>query len=183
MANKVFTDKNCGDIYECIENSEETGGKYFKMKITIRPGGFKPVLHYHMYQDESFNIISGRLTYVLDGKTASICAGENVTLPKAKPHTHYNNENEDLVMYQVITPSLDFDYFFDSLFGLASEGRMKNGTPGILQIMVFIRTLQSKTFLAGIPLGLQKALSFVLAPIGRLAGKKAAYKRFSGVEF
>ena len=182
MAYKKIVDTQSGDIFERIVSSEDTGGEYSIVKVTLMPGGFKPVLHYHSVQDETFEVTSGRLTYILDGKRGVINAGEKIRLPKGVPHTHYNNEKEELVMNQIVTPSLDFDCFSDTIFGLASEGKLRKGTPGLLQILMLLSKLQSKTFLASIPQGVQSSLAYILFPLGKLLGYKAVYKRFSGFD-
>jgi hypothetical protein len=47
---------------------------------------------------------------------------------------------------------------------------------------VSIKYLDSKSFLADIPLGVQKVLMNTIAPIGRLFGYRAIYKKYSGIE-
>ncbi len=179
---QVIQNSRTGEFIEFIETADDTAGAYSRIKIKIIAGGFKPVLHLHTTTDETFEVISGQLTYVLNGETKTITAGEKVTLPKGKPHTHYNEGKEDLVMYQTFTPSLDIDLFLENLFGLDAEGKVPNGQPAFLQLMVWGKTLQSKAYIASVPLGLQKALSFILAPVGRIIGYKAVYKRFSGFD-
>ncbi|HJY64092.1 MAG TPA: cupin domain-containing protein [Ignavibacteria bacterium] len=182
MAYKLIKDTKTGDTFERTVSSEDTGGKYSTVKLTLKPGGFKPVIHYHAVQDESFEVISGKLTYILNSRQGAISSGEKITLPMGVPHTHYNNENEDLVINQTVSPSLDFDLFSDTIFGLASEGKLRKGTPGLLQVMMMIKKLESKTYLAAIPRSVQNALAVILFPAGKLFGKKAVYKRFSGFD-
>lgn len=179
---KIITNPITGEYAEFIETATETNGKYTRIKIKIIAGGFKPVLHIHIATDETFDIISGRLTYVLNGEKKDIGPGEMVTLPKGKAHTHYNEGQEDLIMYQTFTPSLDIDLFLENIFGLDAEGKVPDGKPAFLQLMVWGKKFKCKTYIASIPLGLQKVLTVLLAPIGRLFGYKAIYKRFSGFD-
>ena len=83
-------------------------------------------------------------------------------------------------MYQQFTPSLDIDVFLENLFGLNAEGKVPNGQPAFLQLMVWGKSYQCKAYVGSVPVSLQKILTFILAPVGRLLGYKAAYKRFSG---
>jgi hypothetical protein len=109
--------------------------------------------------------------------------GETVTLPKGVPHTHYNGEtNEDLVMLQSLTPALDAEYLIDSILGLTKDKKILNGNPKFLQVMVWLRHYQARTYLATVPVAVQNFLAFLLAPVARWRGYKAAYKEYSGVD-
>ena len=182
MAKKgdILVNNITGDIVEFLETSRDTGGKYTRIKFTVKPGGFKPVEHIHPLVDESFKVIRGRLSYKLNGDDNFILSGNSITLPKGIPHTHFNNEKEDLVMEQTFTPSLDVEVFLENLFGLTADGRFKNGSPEFLQIMVWIRKLQAKTYLAKIPLSIQNFLSLLTYIPARLLGYRASYAKYSG---
>jgi mannose-6-phosphate isomerase-like protein (cupin superfamily) len=177
---QIIPNPRTGEYVEFMETAAETNGAYTRIKIKVIAGGFKPVLHLHTTTDETFEVISGQLTYVQNRETKTINRGEKVTLPKNRFHTHYNGGKEDLVMYQTFTPSLDVDLFLENLFGLDAEGKVPKGQPAFLQLMVWGKKYQCKAYVASVPLGVQKALTFILAPIGRWMGYKAAYKRFSG---
>lgn len=174
----IIINKLSGDIVEFLETSEDTGGKYTRIKFTVKPGGFNPVEHVHPQFDESFRVLSGKLSYKLSGDDYYIPAGRKITLPKGIPHTHYNNEQVDLVMEQTFTPSLDVEMFLENLFGLTADGKLHNGSPEFLQLMVWLRKLKAKTYLAKIPLGAQNFLSFILAPVGLLFGYRASYDKY-----
>jgi hypothetical protein len=47
---------------------------------------------------------------------------------------------------------------------------------------VALKYLDSKSYLADIPIGIQKLLMHIVAPIGRLFGYRAIYKKYSGIE-
>jgi quercetin dioxygenase-like cupin family protein len=178
----IINNKLTGDIVEFLETSAETGGRYTRIKFTVKPGGFKPVEHIHPQVNETFKVLSGKLSYILNGEKYTLEAGREITLPKGIRHTHFNNEKGDLVMEQTFAPSLDVEVFLENLFGLTGDGRFKNGSPEFLQIMMWLRKLEAKTYLAAIPVSAQKALSFALAPLGRMLGYKASYAKYSGIE-
>jgi quercetin dioxygenase-like cupin family protein len=184
MAKKgdVMINKLTGDIVEFLNTSADTGGRFTKIKFTIKPGGFKAVEHLHPQFDETFNILSGKLTYILAGEKHIIEAGSRITLPKGIRHSHFNNEKEDLVMEQTFSPSLDVEVFLENLFGLTADGRFKNGSPEFLQLVMWQKKLNAKTYLAAIPVRAQKILSYILAPLGSILGYKASYAKYSGIE-
>jgi quercetin dioxygenase-like cupin family protein len=164
-----------------LATSKETNGEKVVFKMIVKPGGFKPAEHLHMVQDESFEIISGKLTYVINGEKKTAIAGEKLVLPKATGHTHYNDEaNEDLVMVQTISPALDCEVFLENLFGLTHDGKIKGGEPKFLQIMAWSNYYQSETWLAKLPLSFQKFIAFVSSPVAKMLGYRAVYKKYSG---
>ena len=67
--------------------------------------------------------------------------------------------------------------FLENLFGLVGDGKVPKGQPAFLQLMVWGKSFKSKTYIASVPIGLQKVLTNLLAPVGRLIGYKAVYKK------
>lgn len=179
---QVWTDAVTGDVIEVLETTSDSNGERIKLKLLIRPGGFKPVEHLHEKQDETFEVLRGKLTYLLDGQKSVAAAGEKVVLPKGRPHMHYNDEKEDLEMIQTVTPALDAETLIEGILGLARDGKIKNGNPKFLQMMVWLRHFKARVYLAKLPVGIQKFLAILLAPAGRLMGYKAVYKEYSGFE-
>jgi hypothetical protein len=71
---------------------------------------------------------------------------------------------------QTVTPALDFEDILSRLIELNNTGKIKNGEPPLLEVMVWLQKYKTKTYLAGIPEVIQNAMAGVLAPIGRLPG-------------
>lgn len=168
-----------GETFEIVETAKETRGAYTRMKVTFQPGSLKPVLHLHESGDEIFEAVSGKLTYQLAGKWGTIGPGEKILLPKGVPHTHYNAESEPFIGYQTVSPAMDFEVFIETFCGLLNDGKFKNGQPPFLQIMVWIQTLKAKTFLAAIPVGVQKTLAFLLTPVALVLGYRKTYLKYT----
>ena len=179
---QIITNPTNGDSYEYIETATDTNGERVTMKATIKSKGQLVPKHYHVLQDETFEIISGQLTIWLDGKTRILSTGEKATLPKNKPHNHYNNEDAAVTYIHTVSPALDFEYLIENLVGLAADGKSKNGKYGLVQELVTLKYLDSKSYLADIPIGIQKILMNIIAPVGRLFGYRAIYKKYSGIE-
>ena len=179
---QTITNPTNGDSYEFLETAKDTNGVRVAMKATIKSKGQIVPKHYHVLQDETFEVISGQMTIFLDGSMRTLSAGEKITLPKNIPHNHFNNDDVPLTYIHTVTPVLDFDYLIENLVGLAADGKSKNGKYGLVQELVSIKYLDSKSFLADIPLGVQKVLINTIAPIGRIIGYRAIYKKYSGIE-
>lgn len=179
---QLITIPTSGDSYEFIETSKDSNGACVVMKATIVSKGPLVPKHFHVLQDETFEVLSGQLTVLTGGKMTVYHPGEKVVLPKNIPHNHYNNADEPVTYIHTVTPGLDFDYLIENLAGLAADGKAKNGKYGLIQELVSLRYLDSKSFLADIPLGLQKVMMYFIAPIGRLIGYRAIYRKYSGIE-
>ncbi len=179
---QILRNPDTGDVYEFVETAKDTGGKSMTLKLTLKTKGELVPNHFHALQDEQFEVLSGKLTIWLDGKQSVLTAGEKMALPKNVPHNHFNNDDEPVVLLQTVTPALDFDYLMENLIGLTMDGKMPNGKAGMVQELVTLKYLDSKSFLASIPVGAQKLLMNIVGPIGRLFGYRAIYKKYSGIE-
>jgi mannose-6-phosphate isomerase-like protein (cupin superfamily) len=179
---QIITNPINGDSYEFVEIATDTNSEHITLKATIKSKGKLVPDHYHTLQEESFEVISGQLTIFFDGNRRTFSAGEKITFPKNKPHNHFNNDDIPVAYIHTVAPALDFDYLIETLAQLAADGKSKNGKYGLIQELVLLKYLDSKSFLADIPLGLQKVLMNTIAPIGRLFGYRAIYKKYSGIE-
>lgn len=179
---KILINPDNGDIYEFLETSKDTNGQRVSIKMTLKSKGKRVPDHFHALQEEHFEVISGTLTILLDGKNQILKQGDKITLPRNKPHNHYNNDNETVVFIQSISPALDFDYLLENIIGLTIDGKMPNGKAGLVQELVTLKYIESKSYLASIPIGLQKFLMNIVGPIGRLFGYRAIYKKYSDIE-
>ncbi len=179
---QILSNPDTGDIYEFLETAKDTNGLSVTMKMTLKSKGELVPNHFHALQDEHFEVLSGNLTILLDGKEQILTQGNKITLPKNKPHNHYNNDTEPVVFIQSVSPALDFDYLLENIIGLTIDGKMPNGKAGLVQELVTLKYLDSKSYLASIPLGLQKLLMNIVGPIGRVFGYRAIYRKYSDIE-
>lgn len=182
VAGQIATNPHTGDSYEFVETAKDTAGHHVTLKATIHSKGPLVPRHVHVCQDESFEVISGTMTLELDGTIQHLSAGEKVTLPKNVPHNHYNLSDQTLSYFHRVSPALDFDYLIENLVGLAADRKSPNEKQSLIQQLVTLKYLDSKTYLADIPRGLQIVMMNILGPIGRLMGYRAIYKKYSGIE-
>ena len=68
-----------------------TSGQIFKAKSPHSGMGRKstatPPYHTHLYQTETFDVQSGTLCYLIDGKEGKLLAGQKTSIPPHRPHT------------------------------------------------------------------------------------------------
>lgn len=179
---QVLTNPLTGDTYEFLETAQDSQGKRVSVKMHVRTKGKLVPDHLHALQDETFEVLDGELTILLENKIHVLHAGDSIKLPVNHPHNHYNTGTEPVVFIHRVSPALDFEFLVENLVGLSSDGKRPNGKGNLLQELVTLRYIDSKSFLAHIPIGVQKFLMNTLGPLGRALGYRAIYKKYSGFE-
>lgn len=174
-----------GDSGELLETSAMSGGARVTAKITFAEAKGISIIpsHVHPCQDEQYEVVSGKLTYLLNDTRHVADAGTTIHLPRGISHRHYSEGPGDAVAIQTVTPGLDFDYLLEGIFGLGSEGRALRGLDQVVQSLVWLSKLKSKLLRAGIPSWLQYAAASVVTPVAYWFGYRAVYQRFSGEEW
>lgn len=171
-----------GDSMELLETSAMTNGRQVKARIVFAANGIRVATHLHPDQDETYEVISGNLTYFVDGTKHVAPAGSTVQLPRGVPHQHFSEGPEETIVIQAMTPGGDFDYVLETLFGLGSEDRLR-GLDYVVQGMVMLRRMKSPVVVAALPEWLQRGLARIFTPLAELFGYRAVYRRFSGEEW
>lgn len=167
---------------ELLETSAMTNGARVRTRFVFAATGVRVPEHFHPCQDESYEVVSGKLTYLLNGTKHVAPAGSTVHLPRGIPHQHFSEGPEDAVTMQTMIPGLDFDYVLETIFGLGAEGRL-HGAFYIVQGLVLIRKMKAPFAFAMFPLWFQKALAWIVTPLAYQLGYRAVYQRFSGEEW
>ena len=179
--NKPYVSKS-GDSTELLETGAMTNGQYVKARTVFGPNGIRVPSHVHADQDETYEVVSGTLTYFLNGKKHFAPPGTIVELPRGVAHQHYSEGPEPAATIQTMKPAGDFDFVLETLLGLGSEGRLR-GLDFFIQGMVMIDRMKSPVLLGFIPIWLQRGIARVFTPVAELFGYHAVYKRFSGQDW
>jgi quercetin dioxygenase-like cupin family protein len=82
---------------------EETGNAFSQLEATEPRGGATP-LHIHHNEDETFYILEGAVTFVVDDERIDAGAGDFVFAPRGIPHA-YVARSERARMLVTISPS------------------------------------------------------------------------------
>ena len=151
-----------------------TGGDLLEVEaVYAKPTPSRPPVHYHPYQRERFEVLSGRLEVMVDGKERTLEEGEVLTVPPGTPHSMWSEESGTRVTWQT-RPAMKTEDFFRTLWGLARDGETnEKGAPNLLRMAVIAREYADEFRLASPPWPVQRALFAVLAPAGRLLGYEA----------
>jgi hypothetical protein len=78
-----------------------------------------------------------------------------------------------------VRPARDFQTLFETVFGLYRDGKTRRfGSEALLQGAVLGRA--NNTYIAGIPIVIQRVLFILASPIARLLGYRSRYEKYSG---
>ena len=75
-----------GNYLRFIRTAAETDGELLEMESTYREGAGLPAAHFHPAQDESFEVLEGTVTTIIDGVETSHAAGETFQVPAGAVH-------------------------------------------------------------------------------------------------
>lgn len=161
--------------------ARETGGELLQLEIFAPPNAAPPPDHVHPRQEEHFETISGTLRARVGGEERTLRAGERMVVPPGVGHTWWIEGEEDGHVVVEFRPALNTETFFETMYGLARDGKVdENGIPPLLQMAIICRTYEN--YLPSPPIALQKSLFGILAPVGKLMGYRASYPEYSGAD-
>ena len=156
--------------------AQDTGGELLEVEsVYTKPTPSRPPVHYHPRQEERFEVLSGRLNVVVNGRGRTLEEGEVLTVAPGVPHQMWAAQAGARVNWQT-RPALKTEAFFETVWGLAKDGKVNDkGVPNLLRVALIAREYEDEFRLASPPWTVQRLLFGSLAPIGRLLGYQARY--------
>ena len=150
------------------------------MRVEAEPGGPPPPLHSHPLQEETFEVISGRLAWRIGGREGVAGPGETAVVPAGAAHTWWNGGDETLVARGELRPALRFETFLETIYGLHAADRVDaHGRPDPVQMAVICREFRAEWIPEFLPAPVRSILFPILAVIGRRRGLRWWYPEFS----
>jgi mannose-6-phosphate isomerase-like protein (cupin superfamily) len=182
MATNIYdtcTNPISGEAFKTIS----FGPDAYVMQWTVQPKGYVPFEHIHLNQDEVFNIKSGEIKIVMNGKEHFANEGETLTVPKGVAHIAYNNKDAVLDCLVEYKPGLDHDIFMQCFTGLTNDGFIdKKGGISIPKMGYFLIRMKAKcmTRPTEIPAPIFSIALKVFYLRGLLSGWSKLYKKYTG---
>ena len=165
------------------QTAAETNGALLEMEAHYHPQSSRPPEHYHPSQEEHFTVLAGSFLVSIDNVPKTYDVGDTFVVPAGSPHWMHNISQEQGRLNWQTRPAMDTEIFFETLWGLAKDGRTnQKGVPNLLQVAVLFQAFDHVFRLTKPPYWLQKLLFATLAPIGRLLGYRARYEKYSGTQ-
>lgn len=165
---------------EHIEFEKQTGD-VLRFDYYLEPDGFAVgrVDHAHPRQTEQFEVRSGRLGVRVGGDEWTATPGTRFAIPPETSHTVWNDGDGRMHASVEIRPALALKSFFETMFGLARDGRTNRwGLPGPLQLAVVADEYREELYFPKVPRPLQRGVAATVAPVGRLLGYRSWYPRY-----
>lgn len=151
---------------------------------------FNPPGHYHLVQDEYFEVISGQgLWHLWDDTVVVLNTGEKYQVPARKYHWFQNNSNrEPLIVgywYDKEHPKME-EIFFRNTLSYMADCRNAGVPPSIFQVALFglenlmvFGVIHSKFIPTFVEVMINTILCVLLACVGRyLLGYEKSYEEY-----
>jgi mannose-6-phosphate isomerase-like protein (cupin superfamily) len=156
-----------------LRTASDTGGELLEMEATYEPASVRPPEHFHPNQVERFEILEGTMQAVIAGEARELRAGETIEIAARVPHSMWNEGPGQARTLWQTRPALRTEDFFETLFRIAADGSATAQKPGVLRTAVFASEFRDEFRATSPPAPLQAIAIGVLAPVGRLLGRKA----------
>src|SRR5437773_800961 len=100
-----------GTSFLIVESAADSDGSRIEFEITMKPGAMGPPKHFHPRQQESWKVLEGELSVLVEDDWRALGQGEALSIPPNAVHT-LRNRSETVVRFRdVHEPALDFhDY-------------------------------------------------------------------------
>lgn len=190
------TDLASRDPFEVRLGTGETGGEFVRFAFTLYPppeetppdlalpherwaidAPFGKVEHVHPEQSEWWKVLSGELVVTFDGEEHTLTEGDEIEIPADTPQQHYNPAREPARVLFERRPALGTEPWAETLYTLAQVGETKpDGTLRFPQLVTVVDEYPN-TFLTTLPVGVQRGLFGLLAPVFRWAGYEPTHTR------
>ena len=87
------------------------GAEAMGQVLLIEAPGYRTPIHVHHHTDESFYVLSGRLTLWVNGRLHDLNAGDHVHIPPGVPHAQGNRGDEAAHLLLSVAPGHFADFF------------------------------------------------------------------------
>ena len=155
------------------------------VELTFDPHAEGPPAHVHTSFPERFHVAEGSISLLIDGEVVVVEVGEEGFVPSHTIHKPYNPNNVPAVVAGPLTRDYalpdEFGVFLTQAYGFFDESPKNSRPPrALFQMSRFSPRYDS--WLGGPPIGLQRALFWVLGPVARILGYRSYYPRFAPKE-
>jgi quercetin dioxygenase-like cupin family protein len=169
-----------GHTFRVLQSARDTEDGSLRFDYTAPPRA-NVSEHVHRFQEERTEIISGTLGMRVGGQELLLSAGQKALGPPGVPHAWWNpSEEQEVRFVSEIRPGLEVEMFFETLLGLAQDGKTIGPIPrNPLQIAVLAEEVASWLVLRPVEEVFFAPVA-ALAFFGRHFGYKASYLKYSG---
>ena len=171
-----------GERVTFLATAEETDGEYMRIRNETSAGAQGVVMHYHLAYTEAFEVLEGALLDVCVGGKENhlvLAQGESVFVPPNTAHRFRNSSTSPVVFEVEIRPARNFEKSIRAQLGLVEDGKTNDKAipKNILELALLYEL--SESYVAGMPLSLQKGIFGALARVARWLGYDPEFSRYT----
>lgn len=156
---------------------QENGFVYCSLQVD--PFAEGPPVHIHMDFDETFEIDNGEISLWVDGEVKKLKPGEKLLIPRGTPHKPYNETADTIHITGPAVFPEKFAYHLVQVYGFMDNTPDFAKSPKTMMQMSLFTSAGFDSYVGdGPPVFMQRAVSFVLVPIARLAGFRSFYPEY-----
>lgn len=169
-----------GHTFRVLESARDTDDGSLRFDYSAPPLA-NVSEHVHRFQEERTEVVSGTLGMRVGGQELLLTAGQKAVGPPSVPHAWWNPSGEEAVRFvSEIRPGLEVETFFETLLGLARDGKTIGPIPrNPLQLAVLADEIASWLVLRLVEKVLFAPVA-ALAFVARLLDYRASYLKYSG---
>ena len=109
-----------GDLFTIKARASDTNGAYSVTDMLVSPLAEGPPVHHHEDCEEAFYVVSGKLSFEIDGVEIGAPAGTFVVVPRGAEHTYTNPWNKPSRVVVLISPP-GFERHFEEMGEFVEE--------------------------------------------------------------
>ena len=169
-----------GHSFRILESARDTDDGSLRLDYSAPPDA-NVSEHVHRFQEERFEVLSGKLGVRVGGQEMILGPGQRGVGPPGIPHAWWNPSGDERVRFLVaVLPGIEVETMFETLLGLMREGRTIGLLPrNPLQLAVLARDIASWLVLTSVEKALFSPVA-ALAFVGELLGYRSRYPEYSG---
>ncbi|HVQ59703.1 MAG TPA: cupin domain-containing protein [Solirubrobacterales bacterium] len=176
---QVLDNPVTGERVVMLTDPEEHPEKVLVAHLFVRPGGRVALAHRHPTIVERFHVVRGQVGFLIDEEKHLLGPGESAEIPAGTLHDWWQVGDEEAEVVVEVAPGDRFVEMVGTFFGLARDGKSdRKGVPRPLQLAVSATAYRDVMVVASPPPALQRVLFGLLAPLGRMLGRRPYYPEY-----
>jgi mannose-6-phosphate isomerase-like protein (cupin superfamily) len=171
-AGEVIRNPATGETVTFLVTASDSDGKLLQLDMTAEKSSAPT--HVHPKITERWDLRAGRVHFQVGNEVRLLDAPAQLEIPAGTPHRFWSDGPiHTIVDYK---PAGGFEGFLETIYALAAAGKTnKKGMPNILRSAVIGHAHLDDYALPFPPVGVQRVLFGLLAPLGRALGYSARY--------
>jgi quercetin dioxygenase-like cupin family protein len=177
---RIVSNPVMGVTVEFVTAADESGGEQVEARVSIPAGDKGPPPHFHTGFEETFTALEGTLFMDLgDRRGITLQPGESAHVARNVRHRYYNAGDQTAVFRFTASPGRAYEMGIRAGFGLAADGRTDaRGVPRNPLDLALITRL-SGSYVSGVPLWLQEALTSAGVRLAQLFGRDPHFSKYT----